>query len=196
MSATLIRGWWNYDRLRFTRITETLTSIGCKKLLASLPSPSAAVDRRVASLTLRRLLQHNYTRVTNLSTTVIPQYHCRPTNKLFDKEILSLPRWHRAKYYHILCQNQSNLTCFYDNDYFMCLCDIDQFANCFKFDYHRIYNCFGYNYCQNDGQCYQDNNTCPTSSSFFCREGYFGTQYQFTSTGFGLSLDDILGYSI
>ena len=78
----------------------------------------------------------------------------------------------------------------------MCLCNTDRHANCFKFDYKQTSNCFGFNYCQNDGECYQDNMTCPTSSLCFCKKCYFGTQCQLTTTGFGLSLDNILGYSI
>ncbi|CAF1283353.1 unnamed protein product [Rotaria sordida] len=78
----------------------------------------------------------------------------------------------------------------------MCLCDIDRNANCFKFDYKSVYNYLGPIYCENDGQYYQDNNTCPKSSSCRCKECYYGTRYQFTTKGFGLSLDDILGYSI
>ncbi|CAF1270611.1 unnamed protein product [Rotaria sordida] len=78
----------------------------------------------------------------------------------------------------------------------MCLCDIDRNANCFKFDYKSVYNYLGPIYCENDGQYYQDNNTCPKSSSCRCKECYYGTRCQFTTKGFGLSLDDILGYSI
>ncbi|CAF3770287.1 unnamed protein product [Rotaria sp. Silwood1] len=132
----------------------------------------------------------------NISTTIMPENRCSSINELFDDHIQMLSRWHRAKYYHILCQKHSNLACFYDNDYFMCLCDIDRHANCFKFDYRPVDNSFGYNYCENDAQCYLDNITCPTSFSCACKECYFGTRCQFTTIGFGLSLDDILGYSI
>ncbi|CAF4529822.1 unnamed protein product [Rotaria sp. Silwood2] len=132
----------------------------------------------------------------HISTTIMPENRCSPINELFDDHIQMLPRWHRAKYYHIPCQKHSNLVCFYDNDYFMCLCDIDRHTNCFKFDYRPIDICFGYNYCENDAQCYLDNITCPTSFSCACKECYFGPRCQFTTIGFGLSLDDILGYSI
>ncbi|CAF4584369.1 unnamed protein product [Rotaria sp. Silwood1] len=139
------------------------------------------------------LLQHNFTSAMNVSTTIIPEHRCLSIKDLFADHIQTLPRWHRAKKYYIPCQKYSNLTCFYDSDYFMCLCDIDRYPNCFKFDYRPAYNCLGYNYCENDGQCFQDNSTCPTSSSCFCKECYHGSQCQFTTTGFGLSLDDILG---
>ncbi|CAF3755215.1 unnamed protein product, partial [Rotaria sp. Silwood1] len=139
------------------------------------------------------LLRHNSTLGINISTTIIPEHRCLSIKDLFTDNIPILPRWHRAKHYHIPCQKHSNLVCFYDNDFFMCLCDIDRNANCFKFDYRPLYKCFGYNYCENDGQCHIDNSTCPTSSSCFCKECYYGSRCQFTTTGFGLSLDDILG---
>ncbi|CAF4831521.1 unnamed protein product [Rotaria sp. Silwood1] len=142
------------------------------------------------------LLRHNSTLGINISTTIIPEHRCLSIKDLFTDNIPILPRWHRAKHYHIPCQKHSNLVCFYDNDFFMCLCDIDRNANCFKFDYRPLYKCFGYNYCENDGQCHIDNSTCPTSSSCFCKECYYGSRCQFTTTGFGLSLDDILGYNI
>lgn len=142
------------------------------------------------------LLQHNYTVIKNLSTTIIPQHRCKPIQDVLNQQIQVLPRWHRAKHYHIPCQNQSDLVCFYDHDYFMCLCNTDRHANCFQFNHNSTDNCFGYSYCQNDGQCHQDSKTCPTSSVCFCKQCYFGTNCQFTTIGFGLSLDNILGYSI
>ncbi|CAF4427219.1 unnamed protein product, partial [Rotaria sp. Silwood2] len=60
----------------------------------------------------------------------------------------------------------------------------------------HIYDCFGYNYYENEGRCFVDNRTCPTASSCLCKECYFGSRCQFTTNGFGLSLDIILGYSI
>ncbi|CAF1056918.1 unnamed protein product [Rotaria sordida] len=141
-------------------------------------------------------LQQNSTLAMNISITIIPQHQCASIKELLDDHIQTLPRWHRAKYYHVPCQKHSNLVCFYDNDYFMCLCDIDRHANCFKFDYKPVYNYLGSNFCTNDGQYYLDNNTCPTSSSCFCKDCYYGSRCQFTTKGFGLSLDDILGYSI
>jgi len=93
------------------------------------------------------LLQHNYTSFVSISTRILPDHRCKPISELLDNQILAYPTWRRAKYYHIPCQKQSDLVCFYDNDQFMCLCDIDRYANCFKFDYYRVYNCFGHNYC-------------------------------------------------
>ncbi|CAF1315037.1 unnamed protein product [Rotaria sp. Silwood1] len=112
------------------------------------------------------LLQHNFTSVINISTSIIPEHQCFSIKDLFTVDIRILSRWHRAKKYHI------------------------------PFDYPSTYRCLGYNYCENNGQCFQDNNTCPTLSACLCKECYYGGRCQFTTTGFGLSLDDILGYNI
>ena len=142
------------------------------------------------------LLQHNHTSSINISTTMIPENRCSSISHLLAPHIRNYSTWYRARFYHTICQKQSDLQCFYDDDRFMCLCDVDRFANCFKFDFKRIYNCFGNNYCENNGQCYQNHNTCPTATSCFCDECYYGTRCQFTSMGYGLSIDNILGYNI
>ncbi|CAF1567377.1 unnamed protein product [Rotaria sp. Silwood1] len=121
-------------------------------------------------------LQQNSTPATKISVTIIPEHHCISIPELFDDHIQALLRWHRAKYYHVP--------------------DIDRHANCFKFDYKSVYNYLGSNYCENDGQLYQDNDTCPTLSSCFCKKCYYGSRCQITTKGFCLSLNDILGYSI
>ena len=41
-----------------------------------------------------------------------------------------------------------DLTCFYDNEQFMCLCTEDHNANCFLFDFNMSYACQGYDYCE------------------------------------------------
>ncbi|CAF3340740.1 unnamed protein product [Rotaria sp. Silwood2] len=142
------------------------------------------------------LLQTNSSLPWKFSTRIIPQHRCLSIREVFPNHIQSLSRWHHAKQYHIPCQKRSNVTCFYDDDYFMCLCNMDRHANCFKFDFSHIYDCFGYNYYENEGRCFVDNRTCPTASSCLCKECYFGSRCQFTTNGFGLSLDIILGYSI
>ena len=59
-----------------------------------------------------------------------------------------------------------------------------------------VYDCFGQNECENGGQCLQDNPNCPTRSICNCRPCFYGRRCQFTTSGFGLSLDAILGYHI
>ncbi|CAF4423203.1 unnamed protein product [Rotaria sp. Silwood2] len=58
------------------------------------------------------------------------------------------------------------------------------------------YDCQGYNYCQNNGKCFQDNSTCPTTSICMCEKCYYGNKCQFSTKGFSLSLDVIFGYHI
>ncbi|CAF3458494.1 unnamed protein product [Rotaria socialis] len=58
------------------------------------------------------------------------------------------------------------------------------------------YDCADLNKCQNEAQCFQDNPTCPTKIMCVCRECFYGTQCQFQTQQFGLSLDEILSYQI
>jgi hypothetical protein len=58
------------------------------------------------------------------------------------------------------------------------------------------YDCQRTDYCKNEGQCFQDDPTCPVTSICVCAECYFGTHCQFTTKSFDLSLDFILGYQI
>ena len=124
---------------------------------------------------------------------------CPHINEVFNETIVQLHLIRRIKYYHLPCQNQSlNLSCFYD-DIHLCLCyDFDQqrLANCFKFDHNMKFDCFGQSDCENDGQCFQDNPDCPTRSICICPPCFYGTRCQFSTSGFGLSLDAILGYHI
>ena len=128
-----------------------------------------------------------------------PSDRCPHINELFNE---SFVQWHlirRIKYYHLPCQQQSwNLSCFHDND-FHCLCyDFNQqrLANCFKFDANMTFDCSGENECENGGQCFQDALYCPQRLVCSCPPCYYGIRCQFTTSGFGLSLDAILGYHI
>ncbi|CAF4387077.1 unnamed protein product, partial [Rotaria sp. Silwood2] len=50
--------------------------------------------------------------------------------------------------------------------------------------------------CENEGQCFQEDQNCPRKSICICSPCFYGTQCQFRVNGFGLSLDAILGYHI
>ncbi|CAF4318425.1 unnamed protein product, partial [Rotaria sp. Silwood2] len=141
------------------------------------------------------LLQEKRIRSGRISPEVIPSHRCLSVNELFNTSFLSLHIIRRIKYYHISCQERPNLVCFYDDTY-MCLCNLYQHANCFEFVQNMTYNCGGTNYCENDGECFQDDPKCPTSSACSCKECYYGSQCQFSTKGFSLSLDIILGYHI
>jgi hypothetical protein len=124
---------------------------------------------------------------------------CPHIRELFNE---SFVQWHllrRIKYYHLPCGNQSlNLSCFYDDVHF-CLCydhDEQRLANCFKFDHDMIFDCLGKNECENDAQCLQDKLDCPTKSLCICLPCFYGRRCQFSTRGFDLSLDAILGYHI
>ena len=100
------------------------------------------------------------------------------------------------KYYHQICQ--PDLQCFYDDQH-LCLCYHLQgkhLANCFPFNHHMRFDCFGKNSCENQGKCFQDSPDCPKRSICVCPSCYYGTRCQFTTSEFGLSLDAILAYHI
>jgi hypothetical protein len=102
---------------------------------------------------------------------------------------------HRAKFYPLLCRKYEKLKCFYDDE-LMCICDIDRFSNCFTFNRTKTNDCQGFNYCLNDGQCFQNNETCPTKFSCICSNCYCGSRCQFSTKVYFTSLDSILGYYI
>ncbi|CAF4328414.1 unnamed protein product, partial [Adineta steineri] len=78
----------------------------------------------------------------------------------------------------------------------MCVCDKNRYSNCFEFDHNTSYDCQGYNYCENNGRCFQDNITCPSTSACICDKCYYGSKCQLNSIGFSTSLDIIFGYHI
>jgi hypothetical protein len=57
-------------------------------------------------------------------------------------------------------------------------------------------DCRGYNHCENDGQCFHNNETCLTKPTCICQDCYYGAKCQFSTKGFIFSLDAILGYHI
>jgi hypothetical protein len=128
-----------------------------------------------------------------------PSDRCPNISELFNKTFV---HWHllrRIKYYHLPCQNQSlNLSCFYD-DVHLCLCypyGEKRLANCFNFDHNMTFDCLGQSGCENGAQCLQDTPNCPTKSICICPPCFYGMRCQFSTSGFGLSLDAILGYHI
>ena len=69
-------------------------------------------------------------------------------------------------------------------------------ANCFEFNQTIKRNCRGQSKCEHDAECLQDTLNCPQRSMCICRSCTYGTLCQFSSSGFGSSLDAILGDSI
>ncbi|CAF3879303.1 unnamed protein product [Rotaria magnacalcarata] len=126
----------------------------------------------------------------------IAKKRCPPIQELLNNDIVKHPRLRRVKYYHIPCQERSNLECFHDTDQFICLCTHDRRANCFSFDHHMQYNCGQLSFCENGGRCFQNRATCPTAAICACPKCYLGTRCHLSTKGFGLPLDVILGYQI
>ena len=126
--------------------------------------------------------------------------YCRHVNQLFNKTFLSLNPLRRMKYYHFLCQQQSNLFCFNDERHF-CHCvnkEEQRQVNCLEVKYHSNNPCqtTNKNFCLNEGQCLQDAHRCPSTLTCICPSCYYGNRCQFNTHGFDLSIDGILGYYI
>ena len=116
--------------------------------------------------------------------------------EILNETFLQLHLIRRIKYYHLPCQQHSpQLSCFYDEGY-LCVC-IDfnhrHQANCFEFDHELKRNCRGQNKCKNGTECLQDSVNCLESSLCIYPACSYEARCQFSSSGFGLSLDAILG---
>jgi hypothetical protein len=140
-----------------------------------------------------------YDRLSMINKVIHPSDRCPHIREVLNETIVQWDLIRQIKYYHLPCQNRSlNLSCFYDNVH-LCLCyDFQQqrLANCFNFVHNMTFNCLGQSVCENDGECLQDHPECPTRSICMCPPCFYGIQCQFSTSGFGLSLDTILGYHI
>jgi hypothetical protein len=76
----------------------------------------------------------------------------------------------------------------------MCLCDKTNHAYCFNLN--ATYNGCPWNECSQRGVCIQNHNLCPTDSLCICESCSYGSICQFTSKGYILSLDGIIGSHI
>ncbi|CAF2821896.1 unnamed protein product [Rotaria sp. Silwood2] len=145
------------------------------------------------------IIQKTYERSTTINKMINPSDRCRHINELFNETFVQMHILRRIKYYHLPCQKySSNLSCFYD-DLHICLCydyEKQRLANCFDFNHNMKFDCLGQSVCENEGQCFQDTPDCPQRSMCICPKCFYGTRCQFSSSGFGLSLDAILGYHI
>lgn len=130
----------------------------------------------------------------HVHTLIQSKQCCMPIERL-NNTLTNAPYLNRTKYYPLLCRQNLALSCFHDKD-LICICDVDRFSNCFSFNHTMNYDCQGYNYCENGGQCFQNNETCPTESTCVCQDCYYGAKCQFSTKGFLFSLDPILAYHI
>ncbi|CAF1486415.1 unnamed protein product [Adineta ricciae] len=143
---------------------------------------------------------NNKVTARNFTITVNPTDHCPSINEIFNETFTNLHILRRIKYYHLPCLNHSfNVSCFHD-DIHLCLCyqhtNNKRLVNCFEFNHNQTFDCSGQSVCEHDGQCFQDSLRCPTRSICACPSCFYGSRCQFTTNGFGLSLDAILGYHI
>ncbi|UJR16672.1 hypothetical protein I4U23_003572 [Adineta vaga] len=131
-----------------------------------------------------------------LSTSMTSERQCPSIESLFNSSILKMSRLRRVKLYHRLCEENINLQCFIDESY-LCLCTDERHANCMNFNHrHRTLQCSKQDWCKNQGQCFEDHPSCPSVTICVCQQCFFGNRCQFYTKGFGLTLDEILGYEI
>ena len=180
-------------------------------LLRNIPfrQPSMTVYRtRPFHLVFTELENKNYyliisQTVYNRSKSIVkeigPLDRCRHISEVLNTTVVQLDLIRRIKYYHLPCQQFAPaLRCFYD-DVHLCLCyEFGQYylSNCLEFNHSMTFDCFGRSECQNGGQCFQDKPDCPETSVCVCPPCFYGSRCQFSTKGFGLSLDAILGYHI
>lgn len=131
----------------------------------------------------------------SISTMIQVSHQCKSTSKLFNSTIRQFHTLRRLKYYQLPCEKHRDLVCFYDSVY-ICLCTTDRYANCLEFDQNITYNCQGRKICANGADCFDDNPVCPTTSMCVCKDCFYGSRCQYSTTGFDLSLDIILDYHI
>jgi hypothetical protein len=106
---------------------------------------------------------------TNISTQIISSHRCQSIGQLLNETFAKQHLLKRIKYYHIPC---------------------------FEFDHSLTYDCGGYNCCENDGYCFQNDPKCPTPPICACGQCYFESRCQLTTKVSALSLNTILGYHI
>ena len=131
----------------------------------------------------------------DISTRIMPSHRCWSISELFNETFARQHLLTRIKYYHMACQRQPHLLCFYDDVHF-CLCDGQRQANCFEFDHNVTYDCEGDSHCLNNGHCFRNQPTCPSSTFCVCGQCFFGSRCQFSTKEAALSLDTILSYHI
>lgn len=133
----------------------------------------------------------------NITTQVRSTHRCRSINELFDNTILSQPDIRRVKSYQQPCvqryHQRESFLCFYDND-LMCICREDNYTDCLNMQ-TNLKIC-DKKWCSGRGVCVQDDEVCLTYSRCICDECAYGSICQFSTSGYSLSLDGIIGSHI
>ena len=144
------------------------------------------------------IMQEKYKYEPIIEKTLTAFNRCLHINELFNETFLKYHLIRRIKYYHLPCQTNLSLSCFYDEQQF-CMCqklNQQRLSNCFDFDRNSRTICATQNDCENGGKCYQENSKCPKYFLCQCSECYYGGQCQLNTNGFRLSLDAILSVYI
>ena len=157
--------------------------------------PFNLVFMEVTGIYYLAVRRENFIVSERISAEIKSNYNCPNIAELFNATVLAYHSLRRLKHYQVPCIERHLLKCFYDDE-LMCVCDMHRYANCFEFTHNMNYTCRGINHCENEGQCFQDNSTCPTRSMCMCQECFYGSRCQFITKGFGLSFDAIFGYQI
>ncbi|CAM4826788.1 unnamed protein product [Rotaria magnacalcarata] len=90
--------------------------------------------------------------------------------------------------YHHICQNNTDLSCFHDQDYF-CVCESDHYrAHCFLFPY-EVDAC---NQCLSGGRCVRGDLTTANDFICLCPSCYQGHRCESSLHAFGFTLDSLL----
>ncbi|CAF1574482.1 unnamed protein product, partial [Rotaria sordida] len=98
------------------------------------------------------VLREEFIPLDDISIDINIDNMCVNVSKLLNSTIFNYNYLHRIKYYQFPCVENLKLKCFYDEKH-MCICDKNRYSNCFDYNHNMIYNCRGYNYCQNNGRC-------------------------------------------
>ncbi|CAF3605898.1 unnamed protein product [Adineta steineri] len=142
-------------------------------------------------------LENKYNQSTIIEKQLKSSDRCPYIGEIFNETFTKLHLIRRIKYFHVPCRNLQ-LSCFYDDAY-LCLCmnfGNQRMANCIEFNHTLKHDCSQKNICKNGGQCLQDSTNCPQTVMCVCPTCFYGSQCQFSTNGYGLSLDAILGNHI
>ena len=89
--------------------------------------------------------------------------------------------------YHTLCTANTTLLCFYD-DYYFCLCDVHNVAQCFLYDKTTDY-C---QHCLANGRCIQGNLRSRSDFICLCPRCHFGSICQHNTQVLSFTLESLL----
>jgi hypothetical protein len=105
----------------------------------------------------------------NVTSNILPSHRCLPIDQVLNKTIANRHLLRRMKYYHLPCAKQLDLVCFYDSTQ-LCLCNLARQTDCLEFNHTMNYQCRADHFCENNGNCFEDDPKCPTTSICVCQE--------------------------